>query len=91
MAYQFPLVEVRWDDAASLDHGWVDPGEEKPAPQIATTVGFLVTDTPDYVVIASTTDGTWVNGRFQIPRGMVKAIKPLRKKRASKGTSPQIT
>lgn len=34
-----------------------------------------------YVIIASTTDGTWVNGRFQIPRGMVKAIKPLRRKR----------
>jgi hypothetical protein len=32
-----------------------------------------------YVVIASTTDGTWVNGRFQIPRGMVRSIKPLRK------------
>lgn len=34
-----------------------------------------------HIVIASTTDGTWVNGRFQIPRGMVRSIKPLRKTR----------
>lgn len=81
MDAKYPLVEIRWDDAASLEHGWVDPEAEKPVAQMVTTVGFLIADAPDYVVIASTTDGTWVNGRFQIPRGMVKKIKPLRRPR----------
>ena len=81
MDAKYPLVEIRWDDAASLEHGWVDPEVEKPVAQMVTTVGFLIADDSDYVVIASTTDGTWVNGRFQIPRGMVKRIKPLRRVR----------
>lgn len=83
---KFDLVEVTWDDASSLEHGWVDPAEEKVVPQLVKTVGFLIREEPDYIVIASTTDGTWVNGRFQIPRGMVKAMKPLRKKRKPKVT-----
>jgi hypothetical protein len=36
-------------------------------------------------VIASTTDGNWVNGRFQIPKGMVRSCKPLRRKRKTAG------
>ena len=81
---KFDLVEVTWDDASSLEHGWVDPADEKLQPQLVKTVGFLVNESENYLVIASTTDGNWVNGRFQIPRGMVKAVKPLRRKRKAK-------
>jgi hypothetical protein len=81
---KFALVEVTWDDASSLEHGWVDPADEKLQPQLVKTVGFLVNESENYLVIASTTDGNWVNGRFQIPRGMVKAVKPLRRKRKTK-------
>lgn len=73
-----------WDDASSMEHGWVDPADEKPVPQLVKTVGFLVNETKDYLVIASTTDGTWVNGRFQIPTGMVVSKKTLLKKRVKK-------
>lgn len=81
---KYELVEIKWDDASTLEHGWVDPKEEKPEPQMVTTVGFLVNEDEHYLVIASTTDGTWVNGRFQIPKGMVKSCKPLRRKRQTK-------
>lgn len=82
---KFDLVEVTWDDASSLEHGWVDPNDEKPQPQLVKTVGFLVNESEHYLVIASTTDGNWVNGRFQIPKGMVRSCKPLRRKRKSAG------
>lgn len=82
---KFDLVEVTWDDASSLEHGWVDPNDEKPQPQLVKTVGFLVNESEHYLVIASTTDGSWVNGRFQIPKGMVRSCKPLRRKRKSAG------
>ena len=78
---KFDLVEITWDDASSLEHGWVDPADEKPQPQLVKTVGFLVNESEHYLVIASTTDGSWVNGRFQIPKGMVRSCKPLRPKR----------
>jgi hypothetical protein len=84
---KFDLVEVTWDDASSLEHGWVDPNDEKPQPQLVKTVGFLVNESEHYLVIASTTDGNWVNGRFQIPKGMVRSCKPLRRKRKSAGLS----
>ena len=81
---KFDLVEITWDDASSQEHGWVDPNDEKPQPQLVKTVGFLVNESEHYLVIASTTDGSWVNGRFQIPKGMVRSCKPLRRKRKAK-------
>jgi hypothetical protein len=92
---KFDLVEVTWDDASSLEHGWVDPADEKPQPQLVKTVGFLVNESEHYLVIASTTDGNWVNGRFQIPKGMVRSCKPLRRKRKkesglSAAPAPQV-
>ncbi len=73
-------MEIRWDAAASLEHGWVDPKTRKLVAQMVTTVGFLIAD-GEYVVVASTNDWVWVNGRFQTPRGMVRSIKPLRNAR----------
>lgn len=84
------LVEIKWDDASALEHGWADPKDEKPVAQIVTTVGFLVADTTDYVVIAHTTDGQFVNGRFQIPKGMIRTIRPLRKKRKPKKATDAV-
>lgn len=83
MNIPFELVEIIWDDAANLPADW-SPADEKPVAQLVKTVGFLVNQTEQHIVIASTTDGAWVNGRFQIPRGMVKSMKPLRRKRQTK-------
>jgi hypothetical protein len=76
----YTLCEVWWDDAAGLRHGWMDR-TEKPKPQMVISVGFLIVDEADHIIIAQDTDGDGShNGRTQIPRGMVKRIKVLRKK-----------
>jgi hypothetical protein len=93
----YDLVEVVWDDAAGLKHGWTAK-HEKVEPYIALSVGFLIVETEGHIIIAQDTDGEGShNGRTQIPRGMVKKLKILRKKdqepnaqsRASAGAVPR--
>lgn len=87
-AQHYDLYEVWWDDAAGLRHGWLYK-EEKPKPQMALSVGFLIVDTPDHIIIAQDTDSEAAhNGRTQIPRGMVKFMKLLRKKDAPRVKKP---
>jgi hypothetical protein len=77
------VVEVTWDDATALD-GW-SSGEEEIKPCLVLSVGFLVKKTKTHIVLAQdiAPDGHRC-GRGQIPRGMVKRIKVLKKKDASK-------
>lgn len=76
----YDLYEVWWDDAAGLRHGWMDR-TEKPKAQMVISVGFLIVDTPDHIIIAQDTDSEGAhNGRTQIPRGMVKYLKLLKRK-----------
>lgn len=76
----FPLVEVVWDDASGIRHGWAAKSEPV-EPYVALSVGFLIRETTEHIVIAQDTDSEGGhNGRSQIPRGMVKKIKVLRKK-----------
>lgn len=75
----YQLVEVIWDDAAGLRHGWTAK-EEKLEPQLCISVGFLIRENADHIMIAQDTDADGShNGRTQIPRGMVKRLKVLRK------------
>lgn len=75
----FPLVEIVWDDAAAHENGWSNVVTTEP--QLVLTVGFLIYCKRDYVVIASDVDEDGGhNGRTQIPRGMVKSMRVLRKK-----------
>jgi len=74
----YPMVLIIWDDASGFRHGWMDKVDE-PRPQLVMSVGFLIKDTPDYIIYASDTDTDGAhNGRTQIPRGMVKKIQILR-------------
>jgi len=76
----YPLLEVWWDDAAGLRHGW-ESSVDKLEPQTVLSVGFLIKETDDHIVIAQDTDAEGShNGRAQIPKGMVKRMKVLRKK-----------
>jgi hypothetical protein len=78
----FDLVEVVWDDASGIRHGWTAKTEPV-EPYLALSVGFLIRETPGHIIIAQDTDGEGGhNGRSQIPRGMVKKLKVLRKKDA---------
>ena len=79
-----------WDDAAGLKDGWTAK-HEKPEPYIALSVGFLIHDGPDHILIAQDTDAEGShNGRTQIPRGMVKQIKVLRKAQSKKVINPEV-
>lgn len=76
---KFDLVEVWWDDASGLPSGWDDkvPTVEH---QICLSVGFLIHETPDHIILAMDLDASGNhNGRSQIPRGMVKYMKVLKK------------
>ena len=76
----YPMVEVIWDDAAGHDDQWAQ-GEDFPVkPELVISVGFLVLKNNKYIVIAQDIDADGKhNGRTQIPRGMVKKMKVLRR------------
>jgi hypothetical protein len=80
----YDLIEVVWDDAAELEQGWTDE-LATPEMHLCLSVGFLVKETPDHIVLALDVDPNGLhNGRGQIPRGMVKKMKVLRKKDETK-------
>ena len=87
---QYDLVEVIWNDAAGIRHGWAAKAETLD-PYIALSVGFLIQETNEHIRIAQDTDTEGShNGRTQIPRGMVLRMKVLRKKDEPKSNdSPQ--
>lgn len=80
-AMSYSLVCVVWDDAHELESDWVTPGKKKLRPCLIRSYGLLVEKNEKYVVLAQdlSFDGM-VNGRGQIPRGMVRKITTLRKK-----------
>ena len=80
----YDLVEVIWNDASDLTSGWKKEIDED-EPALALSVGFLIRETKEHIVIALDTDEEGHhNGRSQIPQGMVKKIKVLRKKDVAK-------
>lgn len=84
----YDLVEVVWDDACGMKHGWTAK-DEPIEPFIVLSVGFLLRETTDHILIAQDTDGEGGhNGRSQIPKGMIKSMRVLRKKKANKDAKP---
>jgi hypothetical protein len=76
----YPLVEVWWDDATDMPSGWIEAIEEiEVKPCIILTIGFLVKETDDYVIVALDTNNGGHNGRSQIPKGMIRNMKIIKK------------
>lgn len=79
----YPLIEVWWDDAAALTHGWKTREEfekESIKPEVMISVGFLLKETDDHIIIAMDLDRDGAsNQRSQIPKGMMKNLRVLRK------------
>lgn len=76
---KYDLVLVLWDDASGFKHGWTAI-EEQLIPQLVVSSGYLIRENEDHIMIASDTDEEGShNGRTQIPRGMVKEIRLLKK------------
>ena len=75
----YPLAEIWWADASEMEGGW-QADLEPPAMALALSVGFLIhKDQNHYVLALDTDENGHHNGRSQIPTGMVKKIKILRK------------
>lgn len=75
----YPCVLIIWDDAAGFRHGWTSK-DEPLIPQLAVSVGFLIKETDNHLLIAQDVDGDGShNGRGQIPKGMVRSMKILKK------------
>jgi hypothetical protein len=74
--FKYPVVVVTWDDAES-DDGWGEAPEEL-EPKLATSVGFLVRQTEKYILLAMSYDNGHTNGRFQIPKALIKETKEIK-------------
>lgn len=80
---KYSLVEVWWDDATSLAHGWKSNEEFKKEallPEMVLSVGFLIAEANDHIVLAMDVDKDGQhNQRSQVPRSMVKHLRVIRK------------
>jgi len=73
----FPkLVFVQWYDAET-HLGWEQNDTLEAKPPLIYTIGFLVAESDEGIIIASTvgTAGTDSNARILIPLGMIKDVK----------------
>lgn len=78
--HHFALVEVTWEDASHLPMGWENSVPDY-RPHTIKSLGYLIVSDRKRVVLAmdvDTEDGEH-NQRAQIPAGMVRRIKVLRK------------
>lgn len=75
--YRHQLVEITWVDAET-GHGWEEHEELDTTLPIAITVGFLIRETEDAYLVASTYSEASTNARIKIPKGMVKSCQFLK-------------
>lgn len=75
LKFKWPVVLVIWDDAES-EVSWQEEPLEPLAACLCTSIGFLVRDEPDRILIAdSYFPGTkTISNTIKIPRGMVKEM-----------------
>jgi len=67
------LVKIEWVDA-ECTNGWQTAGDEVELP-LCTTIGYLVKETPDLLVVTSTTSIDDYLGSVSIPRVWVKSMR----------------
>ena len=76
-----PLVMIDWEDAKLIDSEatWVDAdAETKYEALVVRTVGFVLSDTPEGVILTHSLSPVVMAPRDQIPRGMIRKITPLK-------------
>ena len=75
--YPFPLVHIEWKDAQT-GHGWEHQDDVQIEIPIVTTIGFLIRDNDEGVMVASTVGSDLhCNARIVIPKGMIVSRKDL--------------
>lgn len=81
MLQELSLVMVRWLDAEFSEYGWQDSEEfnkwcnESIKP--VQTVGWLIRDTEEFIVVLSTMDSDSMSGAVKIPKTWVIRIEKL--------------
>jgi hypothetical protein len=75
-----PLVLVTWEDASVKDEGaWADNDSDHTyVAKVFQTVGFLLHDGPEGIVLTDSWHEDTVGARDQIPRGMIRSMKRLK-------------
>lgn len=74
------LARVVWEDACSQDStAWVERADPPATyqPVLITTVGFLIYDGPEGVILTGSWGPAQIGPRDQIPRGMVREVQFL--------------
>lgn len=81
-----PVVYVVWLDhcAPDADASWVDATGDQPVPSTCRSVGFLLSETHDAVVIAHTEDDGEAIGRFVLVKSAIVSMDRLRLPGASR-------
>jgi hypothetical protein len=70
-----PLVMVTWEDATLLDHtAWAENKDHKYSAKHFISVGFLLYDGKEGLILTSAWSPDTVAARDQIPRGMVRKV-----------------
>ena len=94
--FKYPVVHVLWDDAESKVT-WQEVPNVPLKPTLATTIGFLIKDEPEHILVADTyaidsdTGSIEISNTTKIPRGMIKEIHPIKitKIKAKNEAAPQ--
>jgi hypothetical protein len=75
-----PMVLVTWEDATTRDDGtWVEHADKQEyKPQIMHTVGFLLYEGKEGVIVTDTWNEDQMSPRDQIPRGMIRKLTRLK-------------
>lgn len=75
------MVRVIWEDSVGYAQSWEHAEEHKPQlPAKAMTLGYLIDDHPDFLVVAGTfapNEPRQHTGRITIPRGCIAAIESI--------------
>jgi hypothetical protein len=70
------LVQIVWEDIAPHEGSWTLRTTVKPQPAIMSSVGWLIRDDPDYLILAQDYDhkDNMIAGITTYPKGCVKTL-----------------
>lgn len=76
---KYPLKLIEWEDASCGNHKWtdIDTLPETLEPYIATTVGFLVKEDDQRIMLAMQLGEGTVADLMTIPRALIRREKTL--------------
>lgn len=70
LKYDYPIVVVKWKDAVFHDDD--SKADEEFKPEIVVSVGWLIKDTEEYILICQDFgDDLWVRRRLTVPKEMI--------------------